>query len=214
MFFGIPSRGIVFTETLNALQDESTQADRIYITTISPVSSARNEIVQQFLKTNERYLFMLDDDEVMPFGVVTKMINLLSEDELAVVIDCPSKKTGRSNVFRNKNGSIAATGFGCALFTRKVFETIPEPWFDLSPRRRVEKRNGNWYFPVIDDAPPNPYGGEDINFSLKLKEYGFNIVSVPDTVCTHLSYEGFNRDNRATEILTIERYHEISAPPL
>lgn len=213
MMISIPTRGVVFTDTLSSVFEfYDSEHDEVVFTETSPVSTARNIIAKEFLASKHYALLMIDDDEVLPLNALFYANELLN-DETVVVIDCPSKRTGKSNIWHNKDGSIAASGFGCALFTRKIFETIPEPWFDLSPRRRMEKRNGDWFFPEIDDAPPNSNGGEDVSFSLKLLEHGFKIVEVPGLVCTHLEYELFNSENRATEILEIRRWDEITGPP-
>lgn len=213
IFIGVPTRGIIFTETIKPILEIIRDDDDYLLTTISPVSQARNEIVRAFLASAQDFLFMVDDDEVIPIEGHQALYDMEGDSDV-IVIDSPSKRTGRSNIFRNKDGSIAATGFGCALFTRKVFETIPEPWFDLSPRRTVEKVNGNWKFPVIEGAEPNPWGGEDINFCMKLHEHGFKIRDVPGLTCTHLEYEPFTNEERATRLLEIKRYEEISGPPL
>ena len=205
MFIGIPTRGVIFTQTLKSLSDNLiNQNYKIYLTQISPVDKARNDIIRSFLESKDDYLFMLDDDEVMPKNALEAM---LGANKDIVVIDAPAKKTFKSNIFKNKDGSIEASGFGCALFKRKVFETLPT-WFDLSPRRKMEY-DGKYTFPIIDDAKPNDWGGEDVNFSLKLKEYGFDIYQLEGFVCKHLEYEPFNNDKRAVKILEIKSYDEI-----
>lgn len=153
---------------------------------------------------------MIDDDTVPPLGTLSRLLNA-KED--IVVVDTPSKVTGKSNIFQNKNGEIVASGFSCALFTRRVFETIPGPWFDLAPRRSVKKRNQNYIFQeVIGDA--NGWGGEDINFSIKARDHGFKIKKLDGVQCTHLDYQPFTSENRAVQVLNIERYEELNGPPL
>jgi hypothetical protein len=205
VFTAMPTSGVVFTEALYSVGKPD------FMTETAPVSAARNQIVEAFLKSDATHLLTVDYDEVVPKQAILPMLALNAS---VVVIDCPSKATGKSNIFRNDDGIIAATGFGCALFTRQVFETIPDPWFDLSPRRKLEKHGGKWTFPTIDDAPPNPWGGEDLNFCVKLKEHGFTIVDVPGLVCTHLEYEPFLTEKRATELLPIRRISVITGPPL
>lgn len=211
IYLGIPTRGVVFTETLKAaFLNLGGVTWQFGLFTLSPVSEARNTMVREFLKTNCTHLFTLDDDEVPPVGILKKM---LDAGQPVVVVDAPAKRTGRSNIFRDKDGTIAATGFGCALFKREVFEKLHDPWFSLLPRRTVRYRSGKHVFTTIDDAPENPYGGEDVNFSLKLKDNGIEIVAL-DEICTHLEYEPFNTDRRAVETLLINRYTEITDRPI
>ena len=208
VLLGIPTRGIIHTEVIAAV---ASQFPDVMMTTIAPVSDARNHLVEQFLSYPQfTHLWMLDDDEVPP---PMALLSMLSLNKDVVVIDCPSKRTNKSNIFRNDDGTIAASGFGCALFTRRVFEEIPSPWFSLNPRRTLEKNNGNFRFPPIDDAPENTWGGEDINFSLKLTESNLGITEAPG-ICTHLEVEELQKENRATEILNIRRYESISGSPL
>ena len=208
IFVGVPTRGVVFTKTVKGILDSFRKEEHeLYFETINPVSDARNNIVKKFLSGYCSHLLMIDDDEVLTPEILSKIKKKTNEGFDIVVVDAPAKKTSKSNIFKNKDGSIVASGFGCALFSRKVFETIPDPWFDLSPRRRMEY-NGEYSFPIIDDAPPNEWGGEDVNFSLKLKEYGFEIYQA-EGVCEHLEYEPFNNDKRATKILEIKTYDQI-----
>jgi hypothetical protein len=204
VFVGIPSRGVVFAETLRAIPDPDV------ITTTQPVEAARNEIIQAFLWSTDTHLWMIDDDEVPPLGIIWKM---LEANQPVVVVDAPAKKSGKSNVFRNSDGTVAATGFGCALFQRKVFETIPAPWFTRDKRRHVVKMGGFYSFPEQEGAA-NPWGGEDIEFSMKLWYNAINIHVLDGVTCTHLEYEPFNQPDRATRILDIKRYTEITGPPL
>lgn len=217
IFIGIPTRGVIYTDTSEYLYDVvvTDHSGQIvlppFFTNVAPVSMARNLIVEKFMASEADYLYMIDDDEVPPLGVVQAMI---AKNAPVVVIDCPSKHSGKSNIFKNDDGTIAATGFGCALFKREVFQRLQGKWFDLYPRRTVEKSGGKWVFPILDDAPPNSWGGEDINFCMKLQEHGIPIITVEGAVCTHLEAVELQKEHRATEILTINRYDTITGSPL
>ncbi len=215
----VPTRGVVFTETLNALKfigEWSGNLDVEFIgprfTEISPVSKARNEIAHDFLTSGCDLLWMVDDDEVPP---VNALKNLLELNADIAVIDCPSKGNGKSNIFKNKDGEIVASGFGCALFKKEVFTALSmvtnEP-FSLLPRRIVNKRGGLYTFEEVE-GEENAWGGEDINFSLKVRDLGFEIKQA-EGVCTHLEYEPFNSERRAIELLKINRYDEIKGEAL
>ena len=211
LFVGIPTRGVVFTQTLKSLADNLIGFDwKLYLTQMNSIDKARNDIVGAYLASKDDFLLMLDDDEIMPENALQMMTGVNKD---IVVIDAPAKRTGKSNIFFNNDGDIAASGFGCALFKRKVFEKIPAPWFDLLPRRKIEKIAGQWSFPIIDEIRPNEWGGEDINFSIKLREAGYKINTLP-YICQHLEYEPFNSEKRATKILEIRKYDAITGDPM
>lgn len=209
----IPSRGVVFSEVLNAIFREvkTVKHWRLHIVAEEPVDNARNVLIDAFLESTGTHILLLDDDEVLAPGMLAAMVGM---NEDVVVADAPAKKTGKSNIFRNKDGEIVATGFGCALIKKEVFQKLEKPYFDLKPWRNVEKKSGNYLFPVKDTDKANPWGGEDINFSIKLRDAGFKIKSMGDMVCAHLEYEPFNSDQRAIKLLDIKKYDKVTEAPL
>jgi len=210
IFVGIPTRGIIFTETLIGVSENLKGKTYSLMPIVKePVDAARNFIISKFLESDADYLWTIDDDEVSPPGTLDAMI---AADKPVVCVDAPAKKTGKSNVFRNLDGTVAATGFGCALFKREVFESLEKPWFSLAPRRQLIKRNRCYEFPIVDNTI-NPWGGEDVNFSLKLREKGYELYVLDGFVCDHLEYEQFARQERATRVLPIIRYSGITGAP-
>jgi ribosomal protein L33 len=167
-------------------------------------------LIKTFLESKGTHILLLDDDEVMPKGLLKKMLDMSSP---IVIADAPSKGSGKSNIFRNKDGEIVATGFGCALIRREVFAELEKPYFSLKPWRHVKKIKGDYEFPVHLEDQANPWGGEDVNFSIKLREAGYKIKAVED-ICSHLEYSHFNTDKRATQLLEIKKYDKITEAPL
>lgn len=66
---------------------------------------------------------------------------------------------------------VDCAGLGCLLIKRKVFETIPYPWFDL----RVGQKNTIGY-------------GSDIFFSKRAKDHGFELWIDPTVLCGQVDY--------------------------
>jgi len=144
-----------------------------------PCAHARNHIVQKFLKSNNEWLIMIDEDVVPsqnPFELI-----LLNKD----VIICPTLiyqyKVGWNVYKTDANGywqpikdlpendliEIDAGGTGCILIKRNVLEKIKAPF------ERIFDENG------IETM------GLDLSFSKKAKEVGFKIFCPTDYQCSH-----------------------------
>jgi hypothetical protein len=210
ILLGIPSRGIVFTETLYSSLFELTNAGfpyNITFTQITPVDAARNNIWTQFVEGDYSHLVMMDDDVVMPALGIEKLL-IANKGEISF-FNYPEKITKKSCTRLNDDGSVATAPFGCAMFSREIVALLPKNPFSLMPQRMSKKHNGKWQFPEIEHAEkPNPWGGEDVNFCVIAARAGIRMHQVPE-VATHLMYKPFQNEERAIQILTIERYESI-----
>jgi hypothetical protein len=113
---------------------------------LKPLSYARNYCVEQFLNSEARYLWMLDDDVSPPLDAIAKL--LLADVEVIAASVCQLKvdvdgktkavpmllRKESDGLFYLAEGSsierIDRAGFACVLFHRSVFEKIPSPWFE------------------------------------------------------------------------------------
>lgn len=73
---------------------------------------------------------------------------------------------------RDKPFPVDHIGLGCALIKRKVFETLPKPWFDVKSGSE-EKLSGY---------------GSDMYFFTNVKEAGFEVWCDPTILCGQIDY--------------------------
>ncbi len=148
------------------------------------VHYARNEAVKQVLDdeftSDEDSIFWLDQDVIVAPGVLGR---LLSHDKdicagiyfqkeppfypLIMKKRDPQAVRGKyNNLTDYPDGVVSledgAIGFGCVLTKVKVFKTIPEPWFEWTKD-----------------------SGEDIDFCIKAKQYGFDVWYDSEVRCGH-----------------------------
>lgn len=154
-----------------------------------PHDNARNFCVSEFLKTDNDYLFFIDNDTIPPFDG----LKLLLEADKDVITGCypsmkfiestgedvkvfnvfrhqitESGKTAFSNVYGEGVEEIESSGGGCLLIKRNVLEKIGKSWF-----RFIYNEEGTVRY------------GEDIDFGMKLPEHGFKLYAHFGVVCRH-----------------------------
>lgn len=151
----------------------------------SPTDQLRNGLAKMVLDNPEfTHLMMMDSDIVPPENIVDLLLACDSDLAAAPVpimmhgyivsnILIPTDKPGTYTfmtelVDADEPFEAAGAGTGCVLIRRKVFETVPWPWF-----RYEEKPDGS-------------RGGEDIYFSLKAAQYGFRYKVHPKAICGHI----------------------------
>ncbi|HYE89552.1 MAG TPA: hypothetical protein VEA38_00975 [Terriglobales bacterium] len=132
---------------------------------------AENQLVKDFLDHPEAtHLFMTEMDMVLPRDCIVRLLELDKDIASGVYFLRSAQPEGRGQpclykrpvarlsdrakdanpygqypvtIFPTEEPFRAgASGLGCVLFTRRVFETMPYPWFDLS----AEKYGSDMYF--------------------------------------------------------------------
>jgi len=147
---------------------------------------ARNNIVSRFLHQREPkcdYLLFLDSDMIFPSNLVERLLDLKADIATGLAFKkwYPHQPTiykleGRDfvsilNYPQNKVIKIDGCGMACVLIKRKVFEKIPEPWFEFKPIRRFGRKM------ILS---------EDLVFCKKAKKVGFTIKCDTSLVCGHV----------------------------
>jgi len=174
-----------------------------------PISSNRNRIVKEFLKTDCDYLLMIDDD-IVP---LTNPLELVYADKDVIGMPAKVRRGGRylDWVAYVKNPEkeeyapvdfsliddtvdllkVDVVGTGCILIKRKVLESIKAP-----------------FHTEFDEDGILTYG-TDFAFCVKVKEAGFEIFTTPWRICEHYKEIGMigidsyncidNTDHRANQ---------------
>lgn len=190
----VPTRGMLFTEVAQAIQEITYTVESIVLYTWDKViPDAHNELAAQALALGASHILFVEEDTVPPRNAV---IDMLRANAAIACIDYGVN--GYSCTAKTRQGDILWCGLGCTLIKKEVFEKLEKPWFRTDKVFRLNDRK--W----IDN--PSKYGGQDIWFSQKAREKGFDIVQVKGEA-RHLKLEELGRSEWNNGL------HEISEKP-
>jgi hypothetical protein len=139
VFIGIPNTGNLRTELVYWLLQQT--VEHVWLPIKRPIDANRNYIVNQFLKTDADWLLMVDSDVVPPVNVL-EMINNnvpVCSAHVSTLIDgnivpVGMIKDGDNYLHRWEHSEpglheVDATGTGCILIRRDVFDSLDKPYF-------------------------------------------------------------------------------------
>lgn len=194
----IPTRGLIYAETIESLRRNGING---FLTIQGlPIPDAQNEAARQALEEFSSYVLFIEDDMVMPDGALEQMMKV---DEAIVAVDYPMDN-GYSTICR-KNGEILWCGLGCTLIKRKVLASLPEPLFETDHSWLIKEG-----FELERIENPNKYGGQDINFCMKARKYGYSIAQLEGFEAKHLRNTGLERKDRTND----GRYEVYALPEI
>jgi GT2 family glycosyltransferase len=146
------------------------------------IADARNQICEDFLKTEEDYVWMVDSDTVPPVrlpkgdqdilcGLYQHLIYNYDQPRL-VWSAWSEKEDGYVPMTEFKDGKqiVDAAGTGCMRLSRKALEKIPAPWFE----NHYERNSRHLSL------------GEDYDFCQKAKKAGVKVWVDPKYLCHHM----------------------------
>lgn len=163
-----------------------------------PVAMARNNIVDQFLKTKATHLLFLDADMVFDANVLERLysadkdiigemyvrksfphlptpgIKHVTEDN-GVMFEVIYDWSGREPLFR-----VDVLGMGCTMIRREVFEKISFPWFEF-----VQTESGDKV----------EFIGEDYSFCLDAQDVGFGVWAIKGGEIGHVGTKMYTYDD-------------------
>jgi len=180
----IPTRGVIVTECIGSvLRELSQRADEWGITlgTNKPIPACHNEVVAQALKDGADYVWLVEEDVIVPEGTLKK---LLEADTDIVAADVPSRHVEGLTQIAKWKGKVYWVHTGCTLIKKEVFEKLPVPWFDNTYAYEFKVEEKEVVFNKKKLKEPEEYGGQDIHFSQTALAAGFIIKDIP-VVCTH-----------------------------
>lgn len=194
----LPHTGTLNTEVALSFMNLNPGPHRVQFVPLksSILFISREYLVSSALNEGADYILFLDSDQIVPNDLLIKMTAWMQQgvDILTTLIfrkdppyhPCVFSSSERlenkqislkffdiANIDLNNAFYVENCGLGCAMISRKVFETIPQPWF-----------------------LPDPYTGEDISFLHKAtQEYGFKIVCDPTIPIGHIGFKNFTRED-------------------
>lgn len=195
----IPTRGLVYARTIESLKNNGIGG----FLTISgyPLPESHNEAVRRTLTEYVEYVLFVEDDMELPPHTIERM---LKANAPITAVEYPMDN-GYSTVARQGN-EVLWCGLGCTLIKQDIFRNIPDPWFETDHSYRINENP--FSLEKIDN--PNKYGGHDINFCLKCRNYGFKTVCIEGIEAKHLRNRGVERHDRTQD----GRYEIYELPPI
>jgi hypothetical protein len=145
-----------------------------------PIDVVRNMIAEELIKNKYDYLLSLDADISL---ANPNIVNIAVSLNLPIVTGVYMLRSGDSTslaIFKNKLiplgvsdlkeslMKVSASGMGCVLIAREVFEKIERPWF-------------KWTY----DPSTRKGMGEDRYFFIKARKYGIPTIAFTHWRCTH-----------------------------
>ncbi len=145
IFIGMPNKGSVsFDHLPNILEWSKKYSLGLGKSTMYPIASARNELVDFFLKTKCTHILFLDSDTVMKKDGLPKLLShnkdvvsgiyalRVGEHQIAV---SACNATGENPPYKTITvpetlTRVDAVGAGCLLIKRNVFNRIKRPFFN------------------------------------------------------------------------------------
>jgi len=185
----LPTRGLIFAETIKALIKELKPYEyELIIVSGLPIPDSHNTCVEEALVTDCNWILFLEEDIVLPEGAIKLFKNEIQKGAKVVIIDYPIE--GSESCVIKKDGKLLWGPLGCTLIAREVFEDMPRPWFRTDKTLLITNEKTFEY--KIQDVP-NKYGGHDILFYLYLRQKGIPVGIVEGVKAKHLRLESWER---------------------
>ena len=172
------------------------------------IANLQNALAREFLKTDYEWFWLVNDDQSYPPDT---LVNLLARGKDVIVPVCLEKNPPhfpiiygekatanginrhRITLKRGQHGLIrvGACGGGGLLIHRRVFEAIPDPWWEVTTGK--------------NEAGIYEQSSEDYDFCAKVQAAGFDIWCDLDVSVVHIAHYGLRpiRDERTGEWYTV-----------
>jgi hypothetical protein len=142
IMIGLPSSGVTKTDTTMCLMDIAASLTKDGIKWVrgrafNTCDESRNMLVEDFLKTDCTHMLFVDWDAIFPADSIQR---LLKAGKDIIGVNAAKHETGHPVVTHDIKGEginyvyykmqrVSAIGMHLTLIKRKVFETMPWPWF-------------------------------------------------------------------------------------
>jgi hypothetical protein len=179
----LPSRGLMFSQTLENLLDELQDFDyEIYWSHGKSLPECFNDPTERALQDPDVYAVLFcEDDMIIPKGMLKDMF---AQNYPVVAMDYPFKQDGDSTVLHDPEGNAYWTGSGFLLVARQVLEGLPKPIWrtDRTFDPFVDKDTIHFWPRTLEGTH---YGLHDLNFGLVLYSSGLPIIVMDKTGGQH-----------------------------
>lgn len=208
----LPTRGIVLTQVLQSIERERKSYEiEVFYKEGLGIPGGHNEAVRDaLLRTDANYILMVEEDNVIPQGGITAMLNVMKHTNAGIVFIDYGVNGWSCSARVKKPIEILWCGLGCTMVRRAVFDDLEYPYF----RSDQSLRLNDWKWVPNND----PYGQQDIWFCMKAREKGWLISQVPGMQSPHLALlelgkrETNNGMHKISIKTPIEKWQYISIP--
>lgn len=188
IFISAPTMGKVHTFLMDRIiswtVNQNFQKEFYWTVNVSPVDKAREQIVDEFIKSSCTHLFMVDSDTIPPVDVIDKLLAMNVDIATALTPMIRYSKDAKDYI-REYNAvgldtkhlspdtgikECLGAGGSCLLIKREAVLRIPRPLF-----RNV------WE----DDLGNKNFISEDIYFITKARKHGFKTFADTSLIALH-----------------------------
>jgi GT2 family glycosyltransferase len=209
--------------TAEAIRSEFPDVLLVEHTTNAGVAGGRNLGLQAAEKQLDySYLLILDNDTTVDKDFLQPMVNVMESDPDIGVVAPKIYLQGEENILDQAGGSIvnlytgstAKRGFGepdhGQYDHRQRQDCLPSGACSLSRRSVIVECGG------LDEVF-NPYGFEDLDYSLRVKKAGYKLAYVPESVIYHLGnktgFQGYSQSYAALKGRHLKLFMKRHASP-
>ena len=206
----LPSRGMLFTETLEELLRELAGRDyTIYWSHGNKLPACFNKPVSRALRQAHSHILIVEEDMVLPDGILQE---LLDADEDIIACDYPIVNAPSGTVLYDPDDNAIFTGTGFMLAKKSALDKMPRPIFRADIEWTFKQYGNKVKFAASQTDPDKVYGHHDITFGLW--QYMNNKpIKVAKTVLAQrkLVKKGATGNNEGTdEIILFDQYRKIN----
>lgn len=175
----LPSRGLMFSETLEDLLRELEGFNyEIYWAHSKPLPQCFNDPTEEAMKDPSVYAVLFcEDDMILPKGILKEMF---AQNYPVVALDYPFQQDGDSTVLHDPQGMAYWTGTGFLLVARQVLDGLDKPIWrtDRTFDPFIDKDTIHFWPRVLEGTH---YGLHDLNFGMVLYSSGVPILPMERT---------------------------------
>lgn len=191
----IPTRGLIHSRTVEDILNNLRDYDyKFFFAHGLKIPDAHNKCLTDALADPEiAHIWFVEEDMQLPKGILDELI---ATNALFAAADYPVQDT-ESCIQRIGNEGILRVGHGCTLYKRELFDII-EPMFQTKY---------SYTLPDLISSeltyPDNQWGGQDLDFCIRLKrEHGIEATVIDTTAGQYRVVKYGHHDNN-------KGYHEV-----
>jgi len=202
----LPSRGLMFSETLEELLRELKTLSfdwEIYWAHEESLPDCFNKPTNRALKDPNNFAFLfVEDDMIIPKGILMEMFE---ERYPVVALDYPFRQNGDSTCLHDPDGFAFWTGTGFLLAARQVLENFQKPIWrtDTTYEQFIDTDTLHWWPRKLTRIF---YGLHDLRFGIILSSQEMPIKPMDRTAgqrkLVKLGQAGVNNGKHEIELLT------------